>query len=194
MGKKTHGMSRTRPFTIWQGMKNRCYRKGIVNYSRYGGRGIRVCKRWRESFESFWEDMGSTYFKGAQIDRIDSNGNYEPVNCRWVTKKQQASNKRSVKMYTHNGKTMHASDWEKELGLKPGTVRARIKAGWDIKRAITTPKKEYKCYYYDEKRSDKPYRVHVKRGGKQYFVGRFKTRKEAMKAREEFLYQYLINK
>ena len=134
----THGMNGTRPYFIWRNIKTRCYNKNAINYPRYGGQGVKMCDKWRRSFAEFWEDMGDKYFDGAQIDRIDNDGHYEPSNCRWVTLKEQASNKSSVIMYAHDGKTMHAADWEKHLGLCHGAVRARIKKyNWPIEKALS---------------------------------------------------------
>ena len=118
-------------------MKNRCYRKQDVSYERYGAKGIRICDRWLNSFENFYKDMGNCP-KGHSIDRIDSSGNYSPNNCRWATVLEQARNKKNVFLY--KGKTF--SQYDEELGLSSGSVRARVKLyGWDIEKAITTSKK-----------------------------------------------------
>lgn len=88
----THGMTGTRTYVSWKRMKERCYRKQAVNYPRYGGRGIRVCKRWYHSFSAFLQDMGERP-PGMTLDRIDSNGHYTPSNCKWSTTMEQHENR-----------------------------------------------------------------------------------------------------
>lgn len=179
-----HGMSRTRPSNIWHGIKRRCYNKNEKTYERYGAKGIKMSDEWRDSFMNFWNDMKDTYFDEAQIDRIDNSKGYCKENCRWATWKEQQNNKTSVILYEHNGLKINASDWDKKLGFKKGTVRARIKEYvWDIEKALTTRKKPVKGYCM----SRGLYQVDVKYKGKRYFVGRFKTKSGAKKAREEKL-------
>lgn len=90
----THGMTDTRIYRIWRDMRNRCHYEAYPERHLYGGRGITVCERWRNSFEAFLEDMGVPE-DHLSIDRIDVNGNYEPGNCRWATALEQAHNKRT---------------------------------------------------------------------------------------------------
>ena len=93
-----HGKSDEPEYQIWANMKDRCYRKTHHGYKNYGGRGIKVCDRWRNSFKTFYKDMGLRPFPEAQIDRIDNEGNYEPLNCRWTTRKTNSRNSRWIKL------------------------------------------------------------------------------------------------
>ena len=90
----THGMRQKREYRAWMGLKARCLCPTNKDYRHYGGRGITVCDRWKESFEAFYSDMGDKPTLRHSIDRIDVNGNYEPENCKWSTPKEQAMNKR----------------------------------------------------------------------------------------------------
>ena len=93
--KTTHGMRFTSEYYSWNNMKARCYNPNYKHYKDYGGRGITICDRWRDSFENFLEDMGSKPSNKHSIDRIDVNGNYDPENCKWSTSQEQARNKRN---------------------------------------------------------------------------------------------------
>jgi hypothetical protein len=93
---KTHGLSKSSEYRSWYAMKARCSNSNYKNYKYWGGRGIKVCDRWFNSFENFIQDMGKKP-ANTSLDRIDNNGNYEPNNCRWSTKTQQQNNRRNNK-------------------------------------------------------------------------------------------------
>lgn len=135
----SHGKSRSRTYTIWVRMRDRCANPKNLRFSQYGGRGIAVCDRW-QSFGNFLADMGECP-DGMSIDRIDANGNYEPGNCRWATEKTQQNNRRTNRMITFDGRTQSMSEWAREVGIKPGTLRARIESGWNLEQALNKGKR-----------------------------------------------------
>jgi len=105
---------RSRTYRAWVGMRSRCKYQYLDSYPRYGGRGIAVCDRWR-SFDAFLADMGEAP-AGTSLDRIDTNGHYEPGNCRWATGAEQNANKRSNRNITYAGRTQHLMAWSREIG------------------------------------------------------------------------------
>lgn len=137
-----HGEStstfRTPENSAWQNMRARCLRPSHPSYSRYGGRGIQVCERWRV-FENFLADMGRRPGPGYSIERIDNDGPYSPENCRWATSREQRRNTRATHLLTLNGRTQCITDWAAELGISLSTIRYRIRAGWSDERVLTAP-------------------------------------------------------
>ncbi len=129
------GKSKT--YRTWRSMMQRCYRVKEKSYANYGARGISVCERWRD-FVNFLADMGEVP-DGMELDRIDNARGYEPGNCRWATRKMQMRNTRLTLMLTHNGTTRAAGDWADGAGLKVKTLKQRLKSGWDMDAALSTP-------------------------------------------------------
>lgn len=128
-----HGDSGTRLFSIWSLMKQRCHNPNVDCFSRYGGRGIKVCKKWMNSYESFKEwALSHGYRDDLTIDRIDVNGNYCPENCRWATIKEQNNNRRSNVFITYNGEKHNTKEWSDITGIKAGTIRERYKKGYPL--------------------------------------------------------------
>lgn len=123
-GEMTRGMSSTREYQIWKGMRKRCKNPHNANFPLYGGRGIRVCEMWQNSFAKFIEDMGPCP-DGYSLDRIDPDGPYSPANCRWATIQTQASNRRNCFRIQHGGRTVTMAALERELGKSPGALRYR---------------------------------------------------------------------
>ena len=136
----THLASRTSEYKAWYGLVKRCNDQNHPAYKHYGGRGIYVCGRWLgdEGFASFLMDMGKKE-KGYSIDRIDNNGPYSKENCRWASASIQANNRRTNILFSCLDKTLTLSEWSKVNGISCNTMRERIKSGWSVKEAITTP-------------------------------------------------------
>lgn len=132
-------LSRTPEYVAWSDMKGRCLNENFKNYLHYGGRGIKVCVKWLESFENFYKDMGDRP-KNCSLDRIDVDGDYSPKNCRWSDQHTQNSNKRNNKLLDFKGEIKPVVTWCKELNLYYSTVISRLnKHGWSTERTLTTP-------------------------------------------------------
>jgi hypothetical protein len=137
-----HGLRKIREYKVWKSMIIRCGNPNHTSYADYGGRGIRVCDRWLDpenGLRNFLSDMGTRPSPGLSLNRIDNNGNYCPDNCEWTTQREQSRNRRSNIMLTYNGKTQCVTDWSTEFGLHNRTIISRLKAGWTVEAAITTP-------------------------------------------------------
>lgn len=144
----THGRSGKRDptYNSWGNMIGRCTNPKATGYANYGGRGITVCDRWQgeQGFANFLTDMGERPGSNYTIDRKDNDGNYEPSNCRWASKKDQARNQRDNVNLTHNGRTQCLSAWAEELGMSRMVLDARRSLGWDDTKTLTTPVHPYK--------------------------------------------------
>lgn len=133
---RKHGMSSSGTYATWSSMIQRCANPNKKEYGRYGGRGIKVCERWK-TFELFVADMGKRP-AGLTIDRIDSNGDYEPGNCRWATYKQQANNTARNRRYTFKGKTLTMREWARTLGITDSSLSERLDK-WPVEIALGLP-------------------------------------------------------
>jgi hypothetical protein len=139
-GNTTHGHAgrskRSPEWLAWCSMIRRCTMPSQDSYPLYGGRGIKVCDRWRH-FEAFLADMGPKP-AGLTLERKDSNKDYEPGNCRWATTKEQARNTSRSRRLTHDGVTLTVVEWEERTGIPSSVIRGRIdKLGWPVCRALT---------------------------------------------------------
>jgi hypothetical protein len=134
-------------YTIWSLMKARCNNKKDHLYPWYGGRGIKVCRRWQgaNGFQNFYADMGPRP-PGKSIDRKKNHLHYTPKNCRWATRIEQANNKRNNVWLTFNGKRLTQSDWARRLGLIKSTIISRLRLGWSIKETLLTPARKHRVY------------------------------------------------
>lgn len=134
-----HGEHGTRLYNIWANMKGRCNTESSSFYEIYGGRGIKVCPEWENSFEEFrdWA-LANGYRDNLTIERKDTNGNYSPENCRWATEREQARNRSTTVFYTVDGVTRSRIEWAELLRIKPEALRAAIRRGHDPETYIKT--------------------------------------------------------
>lgn len=135
---RTHGEGNgSKEYRAWLGMKARCYRTTETKYRIYGGRGITVCDRWLKSYEHFLADVGRSPTKQHSLDRKDTNGNYEPGNCKWSTAREQMNNVRYNKfIYLPNGTQQTVAQLSRSSGVKYQTLLQRLKKGWPFHKLI----------------------------------------------------------
>lgn len=140
------GLSHHRLYPVWQNIVSRCYKESQKCYKYYGGRGIKVCDEWKDNFVAFYNwaiangyDEKAEYGK-CTIDRIDVNGDYEPQNCRWLTVKEQANNRRSNRLITINGETKTLQQWSDLYCIEHKTIAGRYKRGKRGEDLIAPPK------------------------------------------------------
>lgn len=144
----THGLSSAPEYCVWEGIIQRCTNPNYTQYRDYGGRGITVCDRWKNSFENFYNDVGPRPEKGYTIDREDNNKGYEPGNCRWVTRREQMNNRRNNVYYEFKGKEyqIHQLMLLPEViatGISIHALRYRLATmGWTVEYSITRPFQE----------------------------------------------------
>ena len=134
----TYGFSHTRIDNIYKAMISRCYCKSNNRYERYGGRGIVVCEEWKNNKMKFFEwSFSNGYREDLTLDRINTNGNYEPENCRWVTQKEQQNNRSNNRLIEFNGDIHTIGEWSEITGIKIATICNRINSGWSICDSLT---------------------------------------------------------
>lgn len=141
MPPRTHGRSHTPEYTCWQRAKSRCFNERDKHYADYGGRGITMCDRWRDSFEAFLADLGPRPSPKHSIDRKNNDGHYEPDNCRWADPFEQANNTRRNRVVSAAGEQRTVSEWERLNRTTPGRIKHRLHSGWSAERAVSDPPK-----------------------------------------------------
>lgn len=128
-------------YNSWNAMKARCNHSGSKAYPNYGGRGITICDEWKDNFEQFISDMGERPSDRHTIERLDTNGNYEPSNCVWATYGEQMNNKRNNRTLEHNGVEQTVSQWARELNISKDTIRKRLDKGFSTEEALQVGRK-----------------------------------------------------
>lgn len=136
----THGLSGTPEYVAFHNMHLRCYNPDASCYDRYGGRGIKVCRRWHgaNGLSNFIADMGTRPGPNYELDRENTNGNYTPKNCRWVPRIVNKRNKENTILLTHNGETLSLMEWSERSGIHWSTLRYRFKKGWSSDKVLST--------------------------------------------------------
>lgn len=134
-GKASHRKVRSKIYSVWAALVNRCTNPNDRNYANYGGRGIGLAAEWRE-FEKFYSVIGDPPFVGATLDRIDNDKGYVPGNVRWVTHREQMRNTRNNRWITYGGKTQILADWVKELGCDNASIFYRVNKGMTFEEAV----------------------------------------------------------
>ena len=147
-----HGLTANRKqhplYRKWASIKERCTNPNYKFWNRYGGRGISMCEEWINDPQAFYAFMGDKPFPDAEVDRIDNNGNYEPSNVRWATRKENCRNTSDRKEYLYDGVLRSIPEWAEEWSMTIASIRARIRRGWTKEAILNTPilkKGEKRC-------------------------------------------------
>lgn len=148
----THGMAGTPEYNSWQDMKDRCLNPNNRRFEHYGGRGITVCDEWKDSFETFYADMGPRPEEHS-LDRIDVNGNYEASNCRWADNATQARNTTQNVIITFDGITLCQQDWADKIGISYSGLRKRL-SKMTIEEALSKPLSQKHSSRYRDKENE----------------------------------------
>lgn len=138
----THGMTQTKLYNIWRGMKKRCFVLSNPSFKDYGKRGISVCSEWLGECGSTnfieWA-LSHGYREGLSIERVDVNKDYSPQNCTFIDIGMQGDNRRNSKRIAYNGKVMLLKEWADALEMNYGALKRRLQIGWSIEKSFTTP-------------------------------------------------------
>lgn len=134
----THGMSHLPEYSTWKSIRRRCLVETSKDYKDYGGRGIKICDTWIESFENFYADMGPRPSPNHSIDRENNNGNYEPGNCRWTTAEEQALNKRTTRYVIYHGESIPMVQLARTHGINYSRLKYLLNKGYSAEDAVAT--------------------------------------------------------
>jgi hypothetical protein len=132
-----HGMTRTTEYQTRRAMIARCHSPKSSSYARYGGRGIRVCQRWLDSFQNFLNDMGKKPHPNLSLERVDNTKGYSKDNCVWATASEQQNNRRVNRIIEFNGESHTATQWSRILGIGKGTIFSRLKRGMPVEMVLS---------------------------------------------------------
>lgn len=135
---RTHGKSRTKEYRIWKNMMTRCTNAHRPAFIHYGGRGIGVCERWQNSFDSFLSDMGAIPSSSHTLERKDNGLGYSPENCCWASRAEQSRNRRNVVRIEWNGRSLCAKEWSRIVGISDSTIRRRYRAGFSPDQILSS--------------------------------------------------------
>ncbi|MBB1614488.1 hypothetical protein A9978_18790 [Pseudomonas sp. UMC65] len=135
-----HGGCGTLTYARWKSMMQRCNTPSCGNYKYYGALGVTVCERWHD-FRNFRDDMGECPDRAMTLDRIENAKGYEPGNCRWITQAEQNANRTHCVMLEYGGVTKNVADWAAEIGMSANALSMRLRLGWSVEKALTTPLK-----------------------------------------------------
>lgn len=137
--KKKHGMYKSKLYHVWAGMKQRCQNRNSKSYANYGGRSITVCKEWNDPIGFMNWALSHGYKEGLQLDRKNNSNGYTPENCRFITPRENESNRRNNVLLTVENQTKTLSEWTRLKGYKKDLIASRLKLGWTAEDAVLTP-------------------------------------------------------
>lgn len=141
---RKHGLCKTKIYKKWEGMKARCLNPNNTRYKDYGGRNITICQEWLDDFMNFYNwAINNGYKDGLTIERINNDGNYEPSNCKWITKEEQMKNTRNCHYIEYNGETHCVSEWLKILGITSRSIANKLYKGYPIEKLFNRKYTEY---------------------------------------------------